>query len=63
MMIPVITEYWETGLVPRFPTLIACCFGLLLAMLFFIGGLILEVVTQKHRQLYELLLVRSKKRP
>ena len=63
MMIPVITEYWETGLVPRFPTLIACGFGLLLAMLFFIGGLILEVVTQKHRQLYELLLVRSKKRP
>lgn len=53
---PVIIEYFETGLVPRFPSLIVCGFVMLLAMLFFIGGIILEVITKKHRQLYELLL-------
>lgn len=53
---PVIIEYFETGLVPRFPSLIVCGFVMLLAMLFFIGGIILEVMTKKHRQLYELLL-------
>ena len=41
-MLPVIIEYWHTGLVPRFPTLIVCCFVMLLAMLLFIGGIILH---------------------
>ena len=50
-MLPVIIEYWHTGLVPRFPTLIVCCFVMLLAILLFISGVILEVMTKKHRQL------------
>ena len=53
-----LTEYFATGLVPRFPTLIVCGFVLLLAILLFIGGVILEVINRKHRQLYELLLLR-----
>ena len=56
MFIPVFIEYLHTGLVPRFPTLIVSGFLMMLAMLLWIGGLILEVVVKKHRQLYELLL-------
>ena len=59
--LPVIIEYWHTGLVPRFPTLIVCCFVMLLAILLFISGVILEVMTKKHRQLYELLVIRKRK--
>ena len=55
---PVLCECFATGLVPRFPTLIVCGFVLLLAILLFIGGVILEVINRKHRQLYELLLLR-----
>lgn len=60
-MLPVIIEYWHTGLVPRFPTLIVCCFVMLLAIMLFISGVILEVMTKKHRQLYELLVIRKRK--
>ena len=60
-MLPVIIEYWHTGLVPRFPTLIVCCFVMLLAILLFISGVILEVMTKKHRHLYELLVIRKRK--
>ena len=56
MFIPVFIDYLHTGLVERFPTLIVSGFILLLAMLFYLGGLILEIMTKKHRQLYELLL-------
>ena len=34
-MIPVLGEYFRTGLVPRFPTLIVCCFVLVAALLLF----------------------------
>ena len=60
-MLPGGGEYWHTGLVPRFPTLIVCCFVMLLAILLFISGVILEVMTKKHRQLYELLVIRKRK--
>lgn len=53
---PVLIEYFDTGLVPRFPTLIVCGFLVLLAMLLWSCGLILEVLVKKHRQLYEILL-------
>lgn len=56
LFMPVFIEYLQTGLVPRFPTLIISGFITLLAMLFYIGGLILEVMTNKHQQLYELLM-------
>ena len=56
MGIPVIWEYFETGLVPRFPTLIVSSIFLVLSMLMWITGLILQVIAKKHRQLFELLL-------
>ena len=59
--IPVFAEYFRTGLVPRFPTLIVFGFILIIAMLTFVCGIILEVVVKKHRQLFELELIRTKR--
>lgn len=58
---PVFIEYFKTGLVPRFPTLIFSGFMLMISILMFVCGIILEVVTNKHRQLFELLLIKTKK--
>ena len=54
--IPVVVEYFNTGLVPRFPTLIVSCFGILMSLLFVVTGIILQVIVKKHRQLFELYL-------
>lgn len=56
LFIPVFLEYLSTSLVPRFPTLIAAGFSLIVSILFFFTGLTLEVITKKHKQLFELLL-------
>ena len=52
---PVFYEYLQTGLVPRYPTLIVSGFIVLLAMLLWACGLILEVLVKKHRQMFEIL--------
>ena len=54
--LPVFIEYFDTGLVPRFPTLICICIILVIAILLWIAGLILSVINKKHKQLYELYL-------
>ena len=54
--IPVVIEYFETGLVPKFPSLIVSTIFIVLAMLMWVCGLILEVIVKKHKQLYELYL-------
>ena len=54
--IPVFVEYFETGLVPRFPTLVFALVLLVLSMLLWITGIILQVIVKKNRQLYELYL-------
>jgi len=56
LFIPVFYEYLQTGLVPRFPTLIIAGVLGLLSILLWICGVILDVIVKKHRQLYELLL-------
>ena len=58
--IPVFVEYFQTGLVPRFPTLIFSGLLLTISLLMYICGIILEVVVKKHRQLFELVLIRTK---
>ena len=60
--IPVFVEFFKTGLVPRIPTLIFAGFLMIVAILMFMCGLILEVVVKKHRQLFELVLLNMKKR-
>ena len=61
MFIPVLIEYFKTGLVPRFPTLIFSLFMLLISILLFSCGIILEVVVKKHRQLLEVILINTRK--
>ena len=59
--VPVFVEYFKTGLVPRYPTLIFSGFMLIVALLMLICGIILEVVVKKHRQLFELILINIRK--
>lgn len=54
--IPVVCEYFNTGLVPRFPTLIVSCIFLIISLLLWVTGIILQVIVKKHRQLYEILM-------
>ena len=56
LVVPVFKEYFNTGLVERFPTLIVGGFLMISAFLSFICGVILDVIVKKHRQLYELFL-------
>ena len=56
MFIPVLMEYFRTGLVPRFPTLIVSGVMIMLAILMLVCGLILDTVAKKHRQLFEINL-------
>ena len=54
--IPVLSEFFQTHLVPRFPTLIVSAIFLVMSLLFYITGIILQVIVKKHKQLYELYL-------
>ena len=60
--VPVFIEYFKTGLVLRFPTLIFSGFLMMAAMMMFVCGIILEVVVAKHRKLFELFLINLDKR-
>lgn len=51
---PVFATYVQSGLVPRFPTLIACGFIALAALLSFFSGMILETIAKKGRQEFEM---------
>lgn len=55
--IPPFVEYFKTGLVLRFPSLIVAGISLVIALLLFITGVILQIIAKKHRQLYELYLI------
>ena len=54
--IPILLEYFKTGLVLRFPTLIVSWVIALIGILLWVCGMILEVIVKKHRQLYEIML-------
>lgn len=56
MVTPVYMEYLETGLVPRFPTLIVAGFIMLVAILLWVCGIILTVIRAGHNKLYEMML-------
>lgn len=56
--VPILIEYFQTGLVPRFPTLIMLITFAIVGFLLYTCGLILEVIAKKHRQLFELLMNR-----
>ena len=54
--VPPFMEYFQTGLVSKFPSLIVGGFFIVVGLLLMITGIILEVIAKKHRQLYELYL-------
>lgn len=56
LFLPVFTDYLQTGLVERFPTLIVACIIGLFGMLMWVCGIILSVIAKKHRQLFELYM-------
>lgn len=51
---PVFVTYWQTGLVPRFPTTILSTGLMILASLSFFSGLILQTVTLGRREMKRL---------
>ena len=56
--IPVLMEYIATGLVPKFPTLIACGFAMMAAIQSVFGGLVLSAGAQRSRQEFEMNLIK-----
>ena len=59
-LVPILVEYIGTGLVPRFPTLIACGFGFIAAAQAFFSGMILQSMEQKNKQDFEMLLLQAR---
>ena len=60
-VLPVFAEYFRTGLVPRFPTLIVSGFVMIAAIQAFFSGMVLETINRKNRQDFELELIRANK--
>jgi len=60
MFIPLLFEYFSTGLVPKFPTLIVSLVFLLIGILMFLIGIILDYIKNKTNFFYELLLNKDK---
>ncbi len=58
--IPVLIDWFNTGLVAKFPTLIVCGFVGLAAVQAFFAGLILNNISQRDRKDFELDLIRIK---
>ena len=56
LFLPVLFEYFRIHVVPRFPTLIVSGFLMVSGLLLFSCGVILDVVSKRHRQLFELYL-------
>ena len=56
LMIPIVVEYFATGLVPRFPTLFGCGFMVLAGIQSFFTGLTLEILAAKDRKDFEFRL-------
>ncbi len=55
-LVPIFKEYWQTGLVPRFPTLIVCCFVMMSAVLSLFAGTILSTLALNDRREFEMQL-------
>ena len=56
LAIPVFIEYMNTGLVPRFPTLIVAGLLVVISLLLTTTSIILQVIVKKNKQIFEILL-------
>ena len=61
LITPVLVEYFDTGLVPKFPSLIVSSILFLLSSLLWVAGIILQVIVRKHKELYELYMYNVKR--
>ena len=61
LFLPVFSDYFKTGLVPRFPTLIVSGFLMVAAIQSFFSGMILETINRKNRQDFEIELIKVMK--
>ncbi len=55
--LPVFANYLKTGQVPHFPTLIVCCFTALAGLLSLFSGIMLQTMSLKNRQDFEMRLL------
>lgn len=55
-LVPIVQEYWATGMVPRFPTLIVCGFVLMSAVQCMFAGIILSTLGINNRREFEMQL-------
>ena len=62
LFVPVLVEYFRTGLVARFPTLIVSGFVAMAAILSLFSGLILQTMVHKNRQDFEMHLISLRER-
>ena len=56
LAVPVFIEYFKTGLVPRFPTLIVASILFVISLLLTSVSLILQVIVKKNKQMFEVML-------
>lgn len=56
LSVPVFIEYFQTGLVPKIPSLIVSSIFLILTILLWITGIILQIIVKKDRKMYELYM-------
>lgn len=55
-LVPVLSEFYATGLVPRLPSFVAACVMALFALLSFSCGLVLDTLVKKSKENFELML-------
>lgn len=60
--IPVLNEYFRTGLVSKIPTLVMCGFVMIAAIQSLFSGILLQTIYQKNRQDFEMQLERVTRR-
>ena len=60
-MVPVVAEYFRTGLVPRFPTLIVCACGMVAALLLFTAGIVLSSLLTQDARNFEFKLQQAER--
>lgn len=58
LFVPILIEYFQSGLVPRFPTLIVCGFMVLAGIQSLFAGMILDVTVARDRRDFEYRLNR-----
>lgn len=60
IFMPVLMEYLQTGLVPRFPTLIVACVLWIISVLLLLVGIILGAIAKNNRRMYELMRISNR---